>query len=453
MIIIIIILILLILKNKKCLGGNKKKGKLKASEIYSSSSSDEDRGVRRKSSSSSKSSSSVSSVSGGESDTERQNSKKTVKKAINIETREELEKIRLSRFKLDKIVHLPVFKKTVIGCFVKIGIGMNNGNEVYRCAEVMDVCETGKVYKVMKNKTNLGLKIRHGKDSRVFRLQFVSNSPLTNTEFEKWKNACSEANISLPTNSHVEQKVQEITAAMNYRFGSLDVDKILTSKRKFSSGPNNFAVRKAALMKERDEALSLEDQERIDELNRKLEEHEAKAEELDKKRTDTISTIALINNRNRKGNVERAYKGIQADEEKRRREGEVDDPFTRRKTRPKLGIGSKKEEPKMTSELLLKLEMEKKMKLEKEKAQKEKKPAYSLPPPVDISEKVENKSVHKVDIFDAHNFDLDINVDDIQSTPITPSINLKPVTASTTPAGPTKRSMKLDEWKKKRGII
>lgn len=40
-----------------------------------------------------------------------------------------------------------------------------------------------------------------------------------------------------------------------------------------------------------------------------------------------------------------------------------------------------KEEPKMTSELLLKLEMEKKMKLEKEKAQKEKKPAYSLPPP------------------------------------------------------------------------
>lgn len=33
---------------------------------------------------------------------------------------------------------------------------------------------------------------------------------------------------------------------------------------------------------------------------------------------------------------------------------------------------------------------------------------------VDISEKVENKGVHKVDIFDAHNFDLDINVDDIQ---------------------------------------
>ena len=34
---------------------------------------------------------------------------------------------------------------------------------------------------------------------------------------------------------------------------------------------------------------------------------------------------------------------------------------------------------------------------------------------VDISIKADNKGgVHKVDIFDAHNFDLDINVDTIQ---------------------------------------
>ncbi len=28
--------------------------------------------------------------------------------------------------------------------------------DVYRCCEVMDVCETGKVYAVMKSKTNVG---------------------------------------------------------------------------------------------------------------------------------------------------------------------------------------------------------------------------------------------------------------------------------------------------------
>jgi len=30
------------------------------------------------------------------------------------------------------------------------------GQDVYRCCEVMDVCETGKVYAVMKSKTNVG---------------------------------------------------------------------------------------------------------------------------------------------------------------------------------------------------------------------------------------------------------------------------------------------------------
>ena len=156
------------------------KKKMKASDIYSSSSSGGEE-ERRRSSSSSSSSSSVSSISSGESDTERHKSKKVVKKAKTIENREDLEKIRLSRFKLDKFVHLPIFKKTVVGCFVRIGIGHNQERNVpvYRIAEIMDVCETAKVYSVMKHRTNVGLRLRHGKQERVFRAQFISNSPFT----------------------------------------------------------------------------------------------------------------------------------------------------------------------------------------------------------------------------------------------------------------------------------
>ena len=156
------------------IGGSSKSGhKLKASDIYSSSDSDGDKGeVRRKSSSSSSSSSSsVSSISSGESDTERHKSNKTVKRARVIQTKEELEKIRLSRFKVDKFVHLPIFKKTVVGCFVRIGIGHNKEKNVpvYRVCEITDICETAKVYNVMKSRTNVGLRMRHGKQERVFR--------------------------------------------------------------------------------------------------------------------------------------------------------------------------------------------------------------------------------------------------------------------------------------------
>ena len=91
---------------------------MKASDIYSSSSSGGEE-ERRRSSSSSSSSSSVSSISSGESDTERHKSKKVVKKAKTIDSREDLERIRLSRFKIDKFVHLPIFKRTILGCFVR----------------------------------------------------------------------------------------------------------------------------------------------------------------------------------------------------------------------------------------------------------------------------------------------------------------------------------------------
>ena len=174
-----------------------------SSDIYSSSSSDGEKEVRRKSSSSSSSSSSsVSSISSGESDTERHESNKVVKKARVIDSRLELEKIRLSRFKIDKFVHLPIFKKTVVGCFARIGIGHNKEKNVpvYRVAEITDVCETAKVYDVMKSRTNIGLRMRHGKQERVFRAQFISNQPFSETEFQKWKQTCEAEHVEMPTN-------------------------------------------------------------------------------------------------------------------------------------------------------------------------------------------------------------------------------------------------------------
>ena len=292
------------------------KKKMKASDIYSSSSSGGEE-ERRRSSSSSSSSSSVSSISSGESDTERHKSKKVVKKAKTIENREDLERIRLSRFKLDKFVHLPIFKKTVVGCFVRIGIGHNQERNVpvYRIAEITDVCETAKVYNVMKHRTNVGLRLRHGKQERVFRAQFISNSPFTDSEFVKWKATCEEEHVAIPTVQVIEDKSEAIRKALTYRFSSTDVDKILASKEKFTKHPHNYAMTKAKLQKEREQYLAAGNQEEVEKLDMKLAELEERAEDLDRKRTSTIASIALINDRNRKNNILRAEKAIKKEVE------------------------------------------------------------------------------------------------------------------------------------------
>jgi RNA polymerase-associated protein RTF1 len=94
----------------------------------------EDRQERRmlSSSSSSASSSASSRSSDSEDDDNEEIERKARIRSQPIEVKEDLSKIRLSRFKLERWCHMPFFKQTVTGCFVKIGIGSHDGKPVYR---------------------------------------------------------------------------------------------------------------------------------------------------------------------------------------------------------------------------------------------------------------------------------------------------------------------------------
>lgn len=232
------------------------------------------------------------------------------KKPIFVGTKEELNKIRLSRHKMERFVHLPFFDRVVRGCFVRIGIGNNNGKPVYRVAEISGVCETGKIYQLGNTRTNKGLKLRHGAQERVFRLEFVSNQEFTDSEFMRWKETCAFQGISLPTFDEIEQKLKDIKEALVYEFKEEDVDRIVKEKERFKQTPYNYAMKKAQLMRERDVANCRGDDDTATRLNQQLGQLEERASELDKQRTKTISSISYINDRNRKKNVEEAEKAI-----------------------------------------------------------------------------------------------------------------------------------------------
>ena len=67
-----------------------------------------------------------------------------------------------------------------------------------------------------------------------------------------------------------------------------------------------------------------------------LSELEERAEELDKKRTSSIATVALINDRNRKANVSKAEEAIRKEIIRKKIEGEESNPFVRRKCNPRM---------------------------------------------------------------------------------------------------------------------
>ncbi len=228
--------------------GSKSSVKLRASDVYSDDSSSDSEEKRsdneRRSSSTSRSSS--------DSEEDAKSTKsESDKKPVEITTCEDLNKLRISRHKLEKFVHLPVFEKTILGCFVRINIGNNNmtGKLVYRAAEIIAVVETPKIYQFGSSRTNKGLRLKHGPQERIFRLEFVSNSDFTDSEFEKWRSMCLQYDCEMPTMDRIQAKQKDIQTALNYEFKEEDIDRIVEEKNRFRAHPTNYAMKKTSLIK------------------------------------------------------------------------------------------------------------------------------------------------------------------------------------------------------------
>ncbi|XP_069363244.1 RNA polymerase-associated protein Rtf1-like [Maniola hyperantus] len=436
---------------EEIIGGTSKQSvKLKASDIYSddSGSESEDNKSQGRRSSSSSSSSDVE-----EEEKKREREEVEIKYA---DTRDQINKLRLSRFKLERLVHLPFFSRVVQGCYVRIGIGNNNGNPVYRVAEIIDVYETAKVYNLGNTRTNKGFKLRHGTQDRVFRLEFVSNQEFTDNEFQKWHRAIKEANKKPPTMDFVRNKITEVKDALMYEFKEEDIEKMVAEKERFRPHPTNYAMKKTQLMKERDVAQLRGDEELVADLNGKLQELEERASALDKTRTSSIQSISYINNRNRKLNVETAERAIM-EEFKANKGKKTDDPFTRRHTKPVMNFKSHtgatrtqellKNEEAAAEEIKIREEEEK---VTKEQQEKERLAQQENPSETEKQKERKNLATDSSSLYSLHDFDISIDID----LPISKAVSNQPKqnTTKVKETGP-KRCLNLEEYKKRKGFI
>ncbi|CAH8608843.1 unnamed protein product [Dicrocoelium dendriticum] len=247
---------------------------------------------------------------------------------------EQLSRIRLSRFKMEKWVHMPFFSDLVRGCFVRINIGLNQGVPVYRCAEIVDIVETPKIYDLGDTRTNKGMVVRIGKDQSTFRLAFVSNSEFLPSEFESWMRRISEASVKPPTMSFVNRKASEIQDALTRPIkDERVVEQIIQSKKRFQRAPTNFAMRKAELLKQREQAETEGDVDAIHRLDLELEDIESQAERIERRRTLGFKSITSINQRNRMLSLQTAEEAIRKETEEAQNCKE-EDPFTRVHSQP-----------------------------------------------------------------------------------------------------------------------
>jgi RNA polymerase-associated protein RTF1 len=359
---------------------------------------------------------------------------------------------------------MPFFEKFVKGAFVRIGIGNHDGRPVYRVAEVIGVHETPKVYALGKGRTNKGLKLKHGRQERVFRMEYVSNSNFSDSEFRKWKSELEKYDMQLPTEDDMKQKIKDFQEAKNFEFTDEHVEHIISEKAKFRRNPVNYAMSKNRLMMEKDHAEQTGDKEKVESLKKTLEELEERAEELDKQRSRGLSAISFINERNRQRNVvlgEAALKEEVATREKK------DDPFTRRKCMPTLvalsGASGGQEGEEGQSEMvdgkgpdLGKEETKKPTQPDMLTKEESLKVTEALGTPkllgsvLPASERKPGRET--TDLFSAHDFDIQIELPSSATTNVVVRTNPRSQLKASSD-GQQRRSLNLNDYKKRRGLI
>lgn len=397
------------------------KKSLKPTDVFSSdSSSDEEDGAKLI-----RSSDSSSDESGDEnrrrrnrddsdqSDEDRPEDPEKVRLRQRIDTRDDLKIAKVSRFRMAQWLHMPWFRKTVVGCYVRVNIGVGEvpGKNTYRIAEIRDCSESTKVYmldpgdnQTPKSSTNKQIMLRIGKLERNFRLCFISNNDWTDSEFTYWKKQVEPLG-GIPTFGELETKAKDLERAKKHVITDKEIEVMVKEKSKHRSAPVNFATKKTTLIKLRDAAETEGNLDQVAEIQNELDRLEETANRLNRERQKDISGITFVNDR-----IKAALRKKDAvcEEEFKIYKEKKFDPFTRRITMPILVSNTNVETKDQIKAVLMDrysedLDMHyESLVFTKEKTEE------------DATKK--KKDIDTSDLYSAHDFDIDIDLNVLPSS-------------------------------------
>ncbi|KTW25871.1 hypothetical protein T552_03145 [Pneumocystis carinii B80] len=246
---------------------------------------------------------------------------------------------RLARTHFAKFLFHPLFEGVIVGCFARVKIGENSqGKSVYRVCQVKGLQPSTKIYSFEGILSNQKLECIHGASVKTFEITFVSNSAITQNEFDKWTQQLKEDKIATPKKSLIEKKITELSLMTQHKLTDLEISDMIARRKALQKIPRNIAIEKTQLKKTRDIAIAHGDEKEAQRLTEKLNT----LEELSEKRRYVLTNsdkFAKLNEKNRKANLDTIRQAeIQANKERREKDSSpiLVNPFSRLKTNPKI---------------------------------------------------------------------------------------------------------------------
>ncbi|KAI8801331.1 hypothetical protein BJ742DRAFT_837659 [Cladochytrium replicatum] len=157
-------------------------------------------------------------------------------------------------------------------CYVRVGLGLDEKKEkIYRVAKIVELvgCHP---YEFGKTVSNKRLLVSHGKATKAFRMDYISNDRFSESEVMRYIKVAGTEGEKLPSRKDVTRKAEELKKIRNHVFTPDELDMMVRIKKDIKKVPVNIAAEKLRLQTERDKALHRNDQEEANRITERLKE-------------------------------------------------------------------------------------------------------------------------------------------------------------------------------------
>lgn len=261
---------------------------------------------------------------------------------------DDINSIRLGKSFFSQYCHNPGFELSIIGCFVRVNIGMNQQLQqpVYRLCQIKGLTSVAP-YTFMDRTNDEALVVSQGDSEKTFEMGICSDSNATQEEFDWWKSMLKGLGSKI-TKRQITRKKVELEEFKNHHVTADELEVIIQRRQKLTGNSlsTNVVLEKAILQERRavalengrfDEVQKIDSQ--LDSLERSLSKH---------KRRSELDKLSKVNERNRKANLEEIRKAELAAADARRKAALNNDfnagnPFLRLRTAARMFYQSDRE--------------------------------------------------------------------------------------------------------------
>lgn len=262
---------------------------------------------------------------------EGHSSEVTCKQVVNLQVR---------RAMLEKTFGEPWFKDYILKKFVRVNVGErpDTGQIIYRMAEIVDVKSYPRPYKFGSRNTQLALLVRFGLAERIWAMTVISNSSITEAEFDRWKKEMRRVNERILTSEEalVLKKAADFHRT-SFKYTPEIVQDLLEKKKKENLRAFNLTTERNKIMHARAMAQENGDEAEVARLHAELEYLDNEEGMIRRRKGAYKAGLVALNIKNRERNLharEQIHKEINKAERLTGKQYQQEDYYSTKMTLP-----------------------------------------------------------------------------------------------------------------------